>query len=122
MSGKRGAVSASSDEGARDALRVWFKSKVVSRKHCEFVCKPANHAPWFSSSLPLTKAKYTWHVRDTGSSSGTFLNGTRLSVPGEKSKEFEVRDGDVVQLGVDYHGGGEEIHRAVRLVLRLVVL
>jgi hypothetical protein len=58
-------------------------------------------------------------IRDTKSSSGTFLNHIRLSHPNVESKPFPVKDGDVVQLGVDYQGGTEEIYRCVKMRVEL---
>ncbi|KAL2815155.1 hypothetical protein BJX63DRAFT_170811 [Aspergillus granulosus] len=77
---------------------VGFKSKVVSRKHCEFV---------YSNG--------TWHIKDVGSSSGTFLNHMRLSQPNMPSRLYPIKDGDIVQLGIDFRGGEEMIFRCVRL-------
>ncbi|CRG84433.1 E3 ubiquitin-protein ligase DMA1 [Talaromyces islandicus] len=77
---------------------IGFKSKVVSRKHCEFS---------FSNGQ--------WHIKDVGSSSGTFLNRIRLSPPNIPSRLYAVRDGDVVQLGIDFRGGEEMIFRCVRI-------
>ncbi|OCK74219.1 hypothetical protein K432DRAFT_311175 [Lepidopterella palustris CBS 459.81] len=77
---------------------VGFKSKVVSRKHCEF---------WCSNSQ--------WYIKDVKSSSGTFLNHIRLSQPNVESKPFKVKDGDVVQLGIDFRGGEEMIFRCVKI-------
>lgn len=77
---------------------VGFKSKVVSRKHCEF-----------------SFVNGQWHVKDVGSSSGTFLNHMRLSQPNVKSRLYAVRDGDIVQLGIDFKGGEEMIFRCVRI-------
>ncbi|KAL8951712.1 MAG: hypothetical protein Q9222_002325 [Ikaeria aurantiellina] len=80
------------------AAPVGFKSKVVSRKHCEFWCKDGQ-----------------WYIRDVKSSSGTFLNHIRLSQPGIESRPFPVNDGDVVQLGIDFRGGEEMIFRCVKI-------
>jgi pSer/pThr/pTyr-binding forkhead associated (FHA) protein len=80
------------------AAPVGFKSKVVSRKHCEFWCENSQ-----------------WYVRDVKSSSGTFLNHLRLSPPGVESKPWPVNDGDVVQLGIDFRGGEEMIFRCVKI-------
>ncbi|OCL07719.1 hypothetical protein AOQ84DRAFT_294567 [Glonium stellatum] len=80
------------------AAAVGFKSKVVSRKHCEF---------WCSNSQ--------WYIKDVKSSSGTFLNHIRLSQPNVESKPFKVKDGDVVQLGIDFRGGEEMIFRCVKI-------
>lgn len=55
------------------------------------------------------------YIRDIGSSSGTFLNRIRLSPPSHVSTPHEIRDGDAIQLGVDYQGGLEPIYRAVRI-------
>jgi pSer/pThr/pTyr-binding forkhead associated (FHA) protein len=52
------------EEDKADNL-AWFKSKVVSRNHAE--C-------WMKNG--------TVYVKDSGSSSGTFLNGMRLSPGG----------------------------------------
>ncbi|KAK2871870.1 hypothetical protein FQN49_002744 [Arthroderma sp. PD_2] len=80
------------------AAPVGFKSKVVSRKHCEFSFIGGQ-----------------WHVKDVGSSSGTFLNHMRLSQPNVQSRQYAVRDGDIVQLGIDFRGGEELIFRCVRI-------
>ncbi len=77
---------------------VGFKSKVVSRKHCEF-----------------SFADGQWQIKDVCSSSGTFLNHIRLSQPNMESKLFPVKDGDIVQLGIDFRGGEEMIFRCVKI-------
>lgn len=77
---------------------VGFKSKVVSRRHCEF---------WYSQGQ--------WYIKDVKSSSGTFLNHIRLSQPSVESRPFPVNDGDVVQLGIDFRGGEEMIFRCVKI-------
>jgi pSer/pThr/pTyr-binding forkhead associated (FHA) protein len=86
-------------------LPVGFKSKVVSRIHCEF---------WFDSSHSQ------WYMRDVKSSSGTFLTSppdgrVRLSAAGIESSAYPVMDGDIVQLGVDFRGGEEVIYRSVKI-------
>ena len=80
------------------AALVGFKSKVVSRKHCEFWCSNGQ-----------------WYVKDVKSSSGTFLNHIRLSQPNAESRPYPVNDGDVVQLGIDFRGGEEMIFRCVKI-------
>ena len=80
------------------AAPVGFKSKVVSRKHCEFWCSGGQ-----------------WYIKDVKSSSGTFLNHIRLSQPSAESKPFPVNDGDLVQLGIDFRGGEEMIFRCVKI-------
>ncbi|KAL7791909.1 hypothetical protein V8C37DRAFT_138739 [Trichoderma ceciliae] len=84
------------------AAPVGFKSKVVSRRHCEF---------WYENGK--------WFIKDVKSSSGTFLNHIRLSLPSEESKAFPVNDGDIVQLGIDFKGGEEMIFRCVKMRLEL---
>lgn len=79
--------------------KLAFKSKVVSRAHAEI---------WAESS-----GKF--FIRDTKSSSGTFLNHIRLSPANSESRPFELRDGDVLQLGVDYQGGAEDIYKCVKI-------
>jgi E3 ubiquitin-protein ligase DMA1/2 len=81
---------------------VGFKSKVVSRRHCEFM--------WNGG---------TWWVKDVGSSSGTFLNSVRLSSPNSESRPHQCHDGDIVQLGMDFKGGEELIFRCVKIKLEL---
>lgn len=97
------------DTNAADALTnplstapVGFKSKVVSRRHCEF---------WYSNNQ--------WYIKDVKSSSGTFLNHVRLSSPGMESRPYPVNDGDVVQLGIDFKGGEEVIFRCVKIRLEV---
>ncbi|KAI7161181.1 hypothetical protein KC349_g3033 [Hortaea werneckii] len=83
-----------------NTLPVGFKSKVVSRRHCEL---------WYNTS------QSQWYIRDVKSSSGTFLNHVRLSPPGQESRPYAVNDGDVVQLGIDFKGGEEIIFRCVKI-------
>ena len=80
------------------AAAVGFKSKVVSRKHCELWCKDSQ-----------------WYIKDVKSSSGTFLNHIRLSQPNIESKPFKLKDGDIIQLGIDFRGGEEMIFRCVKI-------
>ncbi|KAF8866692.1 hypothetical protein BDZ45DRAFT_169260 [Acephala macrosclerotiorum] len=84
------------------AAPVGFKSKVVSRRHCEFWC-----------------AGGRWFIKDVKSSSGTFLNHIRLSSPATESRPFPVNDGDIVQLGIDFKGGEEMIFRCVKIRVEL---
>ncbi|RFU31255.1 hypothetical protein B7463_g5059, partial [Scytalidium lignicola] len=84
------------------AAPVGFKSKVVSRRHCEFWCQGGR-----------------WYIKDVKSSSGTFLNHIRLSSPGTESRPFPVNDGDIVQLGIDFKGGEEMIFRCVKIRIEL---
>ncbi|KAG2234807.1 hypothetical protein INT48_006724 [Thamnidium elegans] len=71
--------------------RITFRSKVVSRGHAEIFIE-----------------NNQFYIRDTRSSSGTFVNRARLSPPNQESKPFLLHHGDVIQLGVDYQGGIED--------------
>ncbi|PHH81151.1 hypothetical protein CDD82_1255 [Ophiocordyceps australis] len=84
------------------AAPVGFKSKVVSRRHCEFWCEDGK-----------------WYIKDVKSSSGTFLNHIRLSPPSQESRAYQVNDGDIVQLGIDFKGGEEMIFRCVKMRIEL---
>ncbi|KAG8924662.1 hypothetical protein FRC00_004875 [Tulasnella sp. 408] len=39
----------------------------------------------------------------------------RLSPPGQESTAHILKDGDIIQLGVDYQGGTEEMYRCVKI-------
>ena len=83
--------------------KLAFKSKVVSRAHAEI---------WVESGG-------RFFVKDTKSSSGTFLNHVRLSVANTESRPFQIKDGDILQLGVDYQGGAEDIYKSVKIKIEL---
>lgn len=78
---------------------VVFKSKVVSRTHALFQCNEEGQ----------------WFVKDCKSSSGTFLNHIRLSPASQESSLMPLIDGDIIQLGMDYRGGAEEVYRCVKM-------
>lgn len=101
----RGTGPGNNGAGAQDHNdpRIAFKSKVVSRGHADI----------------YTDANGNFFIKDTKSSSGTFLNHIRLSGPGNESRPFPLRDGDVLQLGVDYQGGTEEMYRCVKMRVEL---
>ena len=84
--------------GDREVNDIAFKSKVVSRAHAEVWCD-----------------RDQWFIKDIKSSSGTFLNHIRLSPPSSESAPCAVKNGDVVQLGIDFRGGHEEIFRCVKM-------
>lgn len=77
---------------------VVFRSKVVSRSHAQ-----------------LTVMDGQWFVQDVKSSSGTFLNHVRLSQQYQQSQPFPLRDGDVLQLGMDFRGGTEELYKCIKV-------
>ncbi|ORX60269.1 SMAD/FHA domain-containing protein [Hesseltinella vesiculosa] len=79
--------------------RLSFKSKVVSRTHAEI---------WVDENKKV-------YLRDVGSSSGTFVNHVRQSPSNVASAPMELKDGDLIQLGVDYQGGWEQMYRAVKM-------
>ncbi|KAI8099557.1 uncharacterized protein BX664DRAFT_321597 [Halteromyces radiatus] len=78
--------------------RLSFKSKVVSRCHAEI---------WQEDGKI--------YIKDSGSSSGTFVNRARLSPANTSSRPYIIQDGDLIQLGVDYKGGVQPMYRAVRM-------
>ncbi|KAK9470710.1 uncharacterized protein V1510DRAFT_422259 [Dipodascopsis tothii] len=81
---------------------VVFKSKVVSRAHAEL---------WVENKQ--------WYVKDIMSSSGTFLNHVRLSPPSQTSQPYPIKDGDILQLGMDFRGGAEEVYKCVKMRLEV---
>ncbi|KAI9511960.1 SMAD/FHA domain-containing protein [Russula earlei] len=88
-----------SQANALNSNKLAFKSKVVSRAHAEIWCESGGK----------------FFIKDTKSSSGTFLNHVRLSPANQDSRPFELKDGDTLQLGVDYQGGTEDIYKCVRI-------
>ncbi|KAJ2899732.1 hypothetical protein IWW38_000869 [Coemansia aciculifera] len=82
--------------------RIAFKSKVVSRSHAEI---------WTEAGQ--------FFIKDTKSSSGTFLNHMRLSPPGQESRPHPLHDGDILQLGVDYQGGSVDTYKCVKIRLEI---
>ncbi|KAH3684988.1 hypothetical protein WICPIJ_004020 [Wickerhamomyces pijperi] len=84
-------------------LPLVFKSKVVSRTHAVF----------------SVNRNGDWFIRDLKSSSGTFLNHIRLSPAGVESMDMQLTNGDVLQLGMDFRGGIEDIFRCVKMKVEL---
>lgn len=78
---------------------IVFKSKVVSRTHALFQCNDDGQ----------------WFLKDCKSSSGTFLNHIRLSPASQELTLMPLIDGDIIQLGMDYRGGTEEVYRCVKM-------
>ncbi|CAI6335936.1 unnamed protein product [Periconia digitata] len=66
-------------------LNGYFDSKVLSRSHAE-VWADRNGKVW---------------IRDVKSSNGTFVNGQRLSQENRDSDPHELREQDVLELGID---------------------
>jgi len=82
---------------------IWFKSKVVSRSHAEIWAKDGQV-----------------YLKDTASSSGTFLNHMRLSPSGKESRPYPLKDNDIIQLGIDYQGKSEDIYKCV--IIKIVIV
>ncbi|OJA17640.1 hypothetical protein AZE42_10855 [Rhizopogon vesiculosus] len=79
--------------------KLTFKSMVVSRAHAEI---------WADNGKV--------YIKDTKSSCGTFLNYRRLSPAESESTPHELKDGDIVQLAVDYDDG-TEVYKPVRFTI-----
>lgn len=60
-----------------------------------------------------------FYIRDTKSQSGTFLNAMRLSMPGDESKPFKIKTGDVIQFGVDRRGAEEDDMKCVCMTVEV---
>ncbi|KAK7691593.1 hypothetical protein QCA50_004992 [Cerrena zonata] len=88
---------------ANGSNKLAFKSKVVSRAHAEI---------W-------VEAGGKFYIKDTKSSSGTFLNHVRLANANQESRPHELKDGDMLQLGVDYQGGTEDIYKCVKIKIEV---
>lgn len=67
------------------AINGYFDSKVLSRQHAE-VWADRNGKIW---------------IRDIKSSNGTFVNGQRLSLENKDSDPHELRESDMLELGID---------------------
>lgn len=64
----------------------YFDSKVLSRQHAEIWADRSSGKIW---------------IRDVKSSNGTFVNGQRLSPENKDSDPQELREQDVLELGID---------------------
>ncbi|KAF1809912.1 hypothetical protein P152DRAFT_476045 [Eremomyces bilateralis CBS 781.70] len=67
------------------ATNGYFDSKVLSRSHAEI---------WADRNGKV-------FIRDIKSSNGTFVNGSRLSPENKESDPHELREQDVLELGID---------------------
>jgi pSer/pThr/pTyr-binding forkhead associated (FHA) protein len=83
--------------------KLAFSSNVISRAHAEI---------WVGHCGRL-------FVKDTKSSTGIFLNQNRLSSANMESRSHQIKDGDILQLGVDYQGGTEDIYKSVKIKVEL---
>ncbi|KAF9019970.1 hypothetical protein BDP27DRAFT_131120 [Rhodocollybia butyracea] len=99
-----------------NSFKLAFKSKVVSRAHAELWVETTSSGP--APGAPNAAAP-KFFIRDTKSSSGTFLNHIRLAPAGQESRPYQLKDGDLLQLGVDYQGGSEDIYKSVKIRIEL---
>ena len=87
-------------KSAADAIstNLLFNCRVVSRNHGILFIKYGNV-----------------FVQDTKSSSGTFVNGFRLSPPGIQSTPYQISEGDELRLGEDIKvsGGNGDLFQIV---------
>ena len=81
----------------KDSEAIEFKSVAVSRKHCTITY-------WISQ----------WWIKDEGSSSGTYLEGERLSGPGMESDYVRLKNQSRVQLGTQLNWASLEKQQPVR--------
>jgi len=70
---------------APTATNGFFDSKVLSRQHAEVYAERSGRV----------------YIRDVKSSNGTFVNGKRLSLENKESDPHELREQDVLELGID---------------------
>ena len=81
--------------GHLNSAKVAFKSKVVSRAHAEVWCeaggKVSNHSTCLTPRRGSDARRLQFFVRDTKSSSGTFLNHIRLSNPNTESRPYPIK-------------------------------
>ncbi|KAE9396920.1 SMAD/FHA domain-containing protein [Gymnopus androsaceus JB14] len=75
-----------------------FDARVVSRQHAEI---------WEEGNQIF--------IKDLKSTNGTFVNGERLSPEGIESDPYQLKSGDIVEMGIDIVGDDNEtiIHRRV---------
>lgn len=66
-------------------INGFFDSKVLSRQHAEIYSERSGRI----------------FIRDVKSSNGTFVNGKRLSPENKESEPHELREQDVLELGID---------------------
>ncbi|EDR02899.1 uncharacterized protein LACBIDRAFT_308099 [Laccaria bicolor S238N-H82] len=69
-----------------DLNKLAFTLRVVSCVHADIWVEPG--------------AKF--YMKDTESSTGTFLNNVRLSPVNTELRPYQIKDGDILQLGMDY--------------------
>ncbi|CAO3632559.1 unnamed protein product [Cunninghamella blakesleeana] len=91
-----------SDKGST-SNSIIFKSKVISRLHAEV---------WVNNNGEV-------FIRDTKSSTGTFVNSKRLSPAHMFSQPIQLKNDDLIRLGTNYHGGHMDKYRSVTLRIHI---
>eukprot|EP00116_Pleurobrachia_bachei_P005093 sb/3465355/ len=87
-----------------------FDCKVLSRSHAVM---------WYQDG-------HIW-IKDTSSSNGTFVNGTRLSQGGEESEPCKIESGDKIQFGVNVmeakkkEGGNPVTHGCIHAKTTVII-
>ncbi|KAG2050401.1 hypothetical protein BDR06DRAFT_891674, partial [Suillus hirtellus] len=59
------------------------------------------------------------YIKDTKSSSGTFLNHIHLSPAGSESTSYQLKDSDIVQLSINYQGGQDDIYKSIKIQVKI---
>lgn len=59
-------------------------------------------------------------IKDTKSSNGTFLNGKRLSEEAEESDNFEIKNNDEIEFGVDIEENGSIKHHKISCKIEIL--
>ena len=47
------------------------------------------------------------------------MNHIRLSPANSESRAHQIKDGDILQLGVDYQGGTEDMYKSVKIKIEV---
>eukprot|EP00835_Amoeboradix_gromovi_P003991 NODE_288_length_11703_cov_0.386591.p3 type:complete len:318 gc:universal NODE_288_length_11703_cov_0.386591:7741-6788(-) len=105
------AIKRHVDKEKQTEFDITFRSKVISRVHAELI--------YGSLKLCNGADDYGWMIKDLGSSSGTFVNGKRLSAANTPSNYFQLKHQDQLQLGVDYQQRHEDIYKSVKCKIEL---
>jgi hypothetical protein len=89
----------------RNSSWLLTKALVVSRHHCE-----------------IYNQEGQFYLCDVGSSSGSFINGRRVSEEGERSKPILLANGDLIQIGVQVTEDTDEETPLEHLCVQTLVL
>ncbi|GAN04916.1 hypothetical protein MAM1_0076c04383 [Mucor ambiguus] len=84
-----------------DENDIHLNSKVVSRRHAKVYVKENKLL-----------------IKDTKSNFGTYVNGVRLAKKKQVSVPRKLKNGDIVRIGKDFHGGINENQRGVLMHVR----